>query len=121
MPSRTLLQYNIPICVITGRGRSALKLLRERIGRKFWNHVCCYLYNGGARWHLTASKPEWVNVLKDADRIARKLRSNTGILRVADQIEVASLGVQVTVHLAEPNLAETAVAAVRKILRGERI
>ena len=47
-----ILSYDIPLAIVTGRGKSAHAQIREAIPRKFWDQVTLGLYNGASIFTL---------------------------------------------------------------------
>lgn len=112
-----LLEADIPIAIVTGRGRSAVNSLRETISLPLQKNIYCYLYNGGALWRLSEEKPRWVRKLKNIEGILEALSTAAEIKSLASHVETASLKCQVTLHLLNIDEAPRATAIVRDIVK----
>jgi hydroxymethylpyrimidine pyrophosphatase-like HAD family hydrolase/fructoselysine-6-P-deglycase FrlB-like protein len=94
-----LLKVGVPLAIVTGRGRSALRGLQACIDPSFLSSVSCFLYNGAARYRLDRAEPERVQRLFQIEEIADILRDLLEDDDVVD-MEIASLSCQITVRLA---------------------
>ncbi len=111
-----LIVLGIPIAVITGRGRSLIRAMRTALPSSLHELVDCYLYNGAVLWTLSHEHPTWVRELPQQQLIYKHLEGLTDRRDMVREIETASLGCQVTVHLVSPTMAAPVMKDVASLL-----
>jgi len=111
-----LLDNNIPLAVVTGRGASCLRELRLVLPRAAWHKVYCYLYNGAIC--QTLDQEVWIRRVEfdRCDEVRAVLQADGTIVSLTSSIELATSRTQVTLHIRNRSEAAHLLDRVQAVL-----
>ena len=108
-----ILSFNIPLAIVTGRGKSAHAQIREAIPREFWDQVTLGLYNGASILTLD----EDVDALGPTTSELKDLQGPLVRLSEVIPIEINVKRYQISVRVLSGLSLDAARAAIEETLK----